>query len=96
MKTTILRTTNRKPHPLTEEAEEGRKDGRAGGGSVYETISKVTHLETVSTWSEEALPSAPSSLPPKCSPECWPGISGHSCSGLPISAMAPRPSPHHL
>lgn len=65
MKTTILRTTNRKPHPLTEEAEEGRKDGRAGGGSAYETISKVTRLETVSTWSEEAPPSAPSSLPPQ-------------------------------
>ena len=25
---------NRKPHPLTEEAEEGRKDGNAGGGPV--------------------------------------------------------------
>lgn len=105
METTILRTTNRKPHPLTEEAEEGRKDGRAGRGSVYETISKVTHLETVSTWSEEALPSAPSSLPPQMlswvlawnlrpfvlrAPSLWNGSSPFSSSSL-----VPLPVYHH-
>lgn len=53
LKDTVLRTTNRKPHPLTEEAEKGRKDGSGGGGPFYSTISKVTRLGTA-CGSEEA------------------------------------------
>lgn len=86
---------NRKPHPLTEEAEEGRKDGSPGGGSAHETISKGTRLGMVSMRSEEAAPSALPSLPPRSSPGCpglcWPGSPlGTFAHRLPSPLPAPR------